>query len=88
VSFSALQALDLHSTLRAIDRGAVEANPLMNRLITNEIGLLAIKAAGTSGVLYASERIWRRSKAKAVIFMVAANAGMAWVVSHNYQAAR
>lgn len=87
LSLSALQALDVHSTLGAIDRGAVEANPLMKGLAGNGIGLLAIKAAGTTGVVYASERIWRRSKTKAVIFMVATNAGMAWVVYHNYRAA-
>jgi hypothetical protein len=50
--------------------------------------MLAIKAAGTVGVVWASERMWRRNKAAAVVFLVAANSAMGWVVQHNYRAAR
>src|SRR5688572_7327970 len=57
-SFAALQAFDAHSTARALDRGAVEANPLMRGIAGNTGGMLAIKAAGTAGVVYAGERLW------------------------------
>jgi uncharacterized protein DUF5658 len=87
-SFAALQALDLHSTHYALGRGAVEANPLLNSFASNEVGLMAIKAAGTAGVIFASERMWTRNKAAAVVFMIAANSAMAWVVQHNYRAVR
>jgi len=88
VSFVTLQALDAHSTRYALDRGAVEANPLMKGLAANEVGLLAIKAAGTAGVILASERMWKRNRAAAVVFMIASNSAMAWVVQHNYRAVR
>jgi Domain of unknown function (DUF5658) len=87
-SFATLQALDLHSTHYALGRGAVEANPLMGTVANNEVGLMAIKAAGTAGVIFASERMWTRNKAAAVVFMIAANSAMAWVVQHNYRAVR
>lgn len=86
VSFGTLQVLDTHSTSRAIKSGAVEANPMMKGIAGNEAAMLAVKAAGTAGVIFASEKIWKRNKTAAVIFMIATNAGMAWVVQNNYRA--
>jgi hypothetical protein len=88
VSFASLQALDAHSTARALDRGAVEANPMMKGLAGNTAGMLAVKAAATAGVVYSAERIWKRNKTAALLFMVAANSAMGWVVQHNYRAVR
>ena len=88
VSFGALQALDAHSTSRALSNGAVEANPAMRPFTGSTAGMLALKAAATTGVIYASERMWKRNKAAAVVFMVAANSAMVWVVQHNYRAVR
>ena len=84
-SFASLQALDVHSTTRALGNGAEEANPLMRGLASNPIALSAVKAAGAAGVIYASEKIWKKNKTAAVIFMIAANAGLAFVVQHNYR---
>jgi len=88
LSFGALQMLDIHSTSGALDRGAVEANPFMKGLAGSPAGMMAIKAAGTTGVVYASEKMWKKNRMAAVIFMVATNSAMAWVVNHNYRAAR
>jgi Domain of unknown function (DUF5658) len=88
VSFGTLQVLDAHSTSRALDRGAVEANPMMKGIAGNPTALLAVKAAGTASVIFASERIWKKNKTAAVFFMVAANSAMAWVVQNNYRAVR
>ena len=88
VSFGTLQVLDGHSTVRALRRGAVEANPLMRGIVGNPAGLFAVKTAGTAGVIYAGEKLWKRNKAAAVIFMVATNSAMAWVVQHNYRIVR
>jgi hypothetical protein len=85
VSFGALQALDIHSTWRAIDHGAVEANPVLKGVVGNQAGLVALKAAGTAGVIYASEKIWKRNRTASIVFMVAANSAMAWVVQNNYR---
>jgi len=88
VSFASLQVLDTHATKSALARGAVEANPVMRGFTGSSAGMLAVKAAGTAGVVWASERMWRRNKAAAVVFLVAANSAMGWVVQHNYRAAR
>ena len=88
VSFAALQALDVHSTSGALARGGVEANPLMKALAGNNLGLFAVKAAGTAGAIYASEQLWKKNKLAAVALMVATNSAMAWVVQNNYRAAR
>jgi uncharacterized protein DUF5658 len=88
VSFATLQVLDTHSTTRALNRGAVEANPVMKGLAGNPTALLAVKAAGTAGVLFASEKMWKKNRTAAVFFMVAANSAMAWVVQNNYRAVR
>ena len=87
-AFVTLQALDVHSTTYALAHGGVEGNPVLKGLATSEVGLLALKAAGTTAVIMTSERMWKRNKAAAVIFMIAANSGMAWVVQHNYRAVR
>lgn len=87
-SFATLQALDVHSTTRALDQGAVEANPMMNGIAGSPTALLAVKAAGTAGLIFASEKMWKKNRAASVFFMVAANSAMAWVVQHNYRAVR
>ena len=88
VSFGALQVLDTHSTWRALDHGAVEANPMLKGVVGNQAGLIALKAAGTAGVIFASEKMWKRNRTASIVFMVAANSAMAWVVQNNYRAVR
>ena len=88
VSFSTLQVLDLHSTARGLDRGAVEANPIVRPFTGNQFAMVALKAAGTTGVILASEQMWKKNKVAAVVFMVASNSAMTWVVQHNYRITR
>jgi hypothetical protein len=88
MTFAALQVLDTHSTSAALGRGAVETNPLVRPFADNELGLIAVKAAGTAGVIFASEQLWKKNKTAAIAFMLATNAAMTWVVQHNYRAAR
>ena len=88
ISFGVLQGLDVHSTLRALETGAVEANPLMQGLADSAVGMAAVKAAAGAGVIFASERMWKHNKVAAVLFMTATNSAMAWVVQHNHRVAR
>jgi hypothetical protein len=85
VSFGVLQLLDSHSTARALQLGAVEANPVMKGVAGNQAAMLAVKGAGTAGVIYATEKMWKKNRAAAIIFMAATNTAMAWVVQRNYQ---
>jgi hypothetical protein len=87
VSFSVLQVLDIHSTSGALGRGAVEANPIVRPFAGNQLGMVAVKAAGTAGVILASEQMWKKNKAAAVAFMLLSNGAMTWVVQHNYRIA-
>ena len=84
-SFATLQALDYHSTTSAISQGvAREANPLARSIVEHPAGFLALKAGATAGMIWASERMWKRHPVQAVVFMAAANTAMAIVVAHNY----
>ena len=84
-SFATLQALDYHSTTRALASGAGrEANPLMRPIVDNHAAFIAAKAAATTAIVVATERMWKKHPRKAVVFMVAANSAMAVVVAHNY----
>jgi hypothetical protein len=87
-SFVALQVLDLHSTAYALDRGAAEANPAMRGFVDNRLAMTALKATGTAGVIYVSERLRTKNKAASLGLMIATNVAMTWVVQHNYRAVR
>jgi hypothetical protein len=41
VSFGTLQLIDVHSTARALERGAVESNPMMKTFAGNSASLIA-----------------------------------------------
>jgi hypothetical protein len=87
VSFGALQALDAHSTLRALDRGQAEGNPLMRGIVSQPAAVVGIKAATTAGTIYLTEKLWRRHRTAAIVLMVAVNAGYLAIVTHNYRRA-
>ena len=84
-SFLSLQALDVHSTLRAIDGGAAESNPLMAPFTGRPAAFVALKAGTSAGILYMTERVRRRSPLAAVVMMAAFNSVYATVVANNYR---
>jgi hypothetical protein len=85
ISFAGLQALDAHSTVRALDRGYVEANPLVAASSRNRVTLVAMKAAVTASVIVGTERLWRHNRIAAIVAIVAVNGAYALIVSHNYR---
>jgi hypothetical protein len=87
VSFAGLQAMDAHSTLRAVERGYTEANPLMAAATKNRGALIAVKLATTAAVIASAERLWRRNRVAAVVAVVAINGAYAGIVAHNYRRA-
>jgi Domain of unknown function (DUF5658) len=84
VSFAALQALDIHSTLRAPEFGGREANPIVGGMLGSPAAFVAAKAGMTAAVYYASERMWKRNKAAAIATMIGLNCAYATIVAHNY----
>ena len=87
VSFGALQALDAHSTLRALDRGQAEGNPVMRGIVSQPAAVVGLKAATTAGTILLTEKLWRRHRTAAIVLMVAVNAGYLAIVTHNYRRA-
>jgi len=85
LSFAGLQVVDVHSTWRATNAGAVEVNPLLKGPGEGPIGLLAVKAAGTAALVGVTEHLYKRNRTAAVLLMVASNAAMTCVVQHNYR---
>jgi hypothetical protein len=88
VSFAALQAFDIDSTMKALNRGAVEANPIMRGVIGSPPAVIALKAAFTGVIIASSEKLWKKNRVAAVLMMVGMNSFYAAVVAHNYSVAR
>jgi hypothetical protein len=87
-SSAVLQALDAHSTMKAISAGAHEANPFMKGAASNSGALIAVKAGVVGASIYLCEKMWKRNPAGAIAVMAAINGVSAVVVAHNYKVAR
>jgi uncharacterized protein DUF5658 len=84
-SFAMLQALDYASTARALSTGAgTEANPVMRSIVGNRAAFIAVKAGAAAGIVLAGEKMWKRNRVAAVIFVAAANGAVAAIVARNY----
>jgi hypothetical protein len=87
-SFAALQVLDAVSTLKAIDRGHSEQNPLMRGLVDRPAAFLAVKAGATVTTLWLVHRVARQNTLAAILTLAAIDSGYAMLVSRNLQALR
>jgi len=85
-SFAGLQALDVHSTMRAVRSGTgQEANPVLQRLGGSPAAMFAVKAGATASIIMASERLRKNHHPMAAIaLMIGANSAYAMVAAHNY----
>jgi hypothetical protein len=88
VSFATLQALDAHSTLRALNAGATEANPVMAGVAGRPAALVAMKAGMAASAIYLVEKLRLKSRRTAVILMAALNTAYTTIVAHNYRVGR
>ena len=82
------QALDVHSTIKAMDQGAVEANPLMAGIVKNKAAFIGVKAGLGAGFIYATHRMAKRNKVGATVTAAAVNSVYLVVAHHNYKVAR
>jgi hypothetical protein len=83
-----MQALDVHSTIIALDRGAVEANPLMAGVTRNRAAFIATKAAVATGSILAARSLSKRNKVAAIVTLAAINTAYGFIVQNNYRIAR
>jgi hypothetical protein len=86
ISFAGLQALDAHSTLRALKAGASEANPLLQGVADRPVALVALKAGVTASTIFLAEKLRVNNRVGAVVLMAAMNSAYATIVVHNYRA--
>jgi hypothetical protein len=86
-SFIALQALDAHSTIRALDRGARETNPMVAPFADDTAALIALKAGTAAGVIYMTDRVRRHNRVASIVIIAAANSAYAVIVARNYRIA-
>jgi hypothetical protein len=87
LTFAGLQAVDVHSTLHAIDNGAREANPMVRTALGHPTGMFLLKSGTAAGVVLLTERLWPRNRVAAVATMIALNSAYATIAAHNYRAA-
>jgi hypothetical protein len=80
-TYAGLQVMDTVSTRKAIAAGAREANPLMQK--GGMAATVAIKAASGVGMVYVSEKMWKKHRVGAIVLMAAMNGVSAAVVAHN-----
>jgi hypothetical protein len=87
-SFAALQILDAHSTMKALNAGGREANPAMSAIASNSTALFAVKAGTAAATAYFVERLSKNHPKGAVVVMAVLNSAYAAVVAHNYRVSR
>ena len=84
VSYGAAQALDMVTTMKARNSGAVEVNPVMQG--SYAAGMVT-KAALGAATLLAVHSMEKKSRKAAIITMIAANVATTYVAFHNMRVA-
>jgi Domain of unknown function (DUF5658) len=82
-SFGLLQALDAHSTSRAVASGASESNALLARLAHRPTVLMGVKTGVSAGTILLMERFRKRHPKAAMVTMMALNSAYAVIVVRN-----
>jgi hypothetical protein len=88
VASATLHGLDVYTTLAALDRGALEANPMMRGAVRNTAVFVAVKSSMAAATIYAAHRLWPRNRVAAVAVLAISNGVMATVVAHNLSVLR
>lgn len=80
-----LNGLDVHSTMRALEAGHREGNPLFKAGSAKK--MIGAKVASSALSVYLAEKLWKKNRIAAVVMMASVNAGMMAVVANNYRLA-
>ena len=85
-SLAGLHAYDAYSTLRGVEQGARELNPVMQAVSGNGVAMVAFKSGMAAVSIAVSERLWRRNqRSRAVMVMLLTNGILAAVTARNAQ---
>jgi len=88
VTTAVTQGLDAHSTFRALDAGAVEANPLLKPLVHHRGAFVALKVGIAAGLVYAGHQLYKKNKVAGALALVAVNVAYGLIALRNYDVAR
>jgi hypothetical protein len=80
-AYLGLQGLDTAATLVAVDRGLVEANPVLRGL--PPAGVVVLKAAVTVGTVVLTRTLAKRHRVGAILLLVAVDGVYGFVVARN-----
>ena len=81
-----VQTYDGMLTMRVLDAGGRETNPLMKPAIGNETVMLSVKVAAAVATVIGTELLWRDNhRLAAIVSSVVANSAMAMIARHNAQ---
>jgi hypothetical protein len=76
-----LQGLDVYTTVRALDAGHREANPMFKS--GNPATMIGTKLAVGAVNVFAAEKLWKKNPKAATALMLVTNVLMTGVVAHN-----
>jgi len=83
VTLGVLQGLDVYTTSKNLQAGAVELNPVLQPVAGNWAATAVLKAASTATTIYVAEKLWKKNRTAAVVAMVTSNVLMSTVVARN-----
>ena len=87
VSFGVLEALDVYATVRGVNNGYAEANPLLRGSASHPFALATLKSLSAASTILLTRRLARRHRPAALVMMTAVNAAYATIVAHNMRLA-
>jgi hypothetical protein len=82
--FATMEALDVHSSLRARAHGGVERNPLLAG-VSNPVAFSLLKAGAAASTIYLIDRLHPHHRKAAIITMISIDVAYGIVVAHNYR---
>jgi hypothetical protein len=83
-----MQGLDAHSTLEALNSGAVELNPMAKAFVEHQGAFTAMKVGVAAGLIYTTDRMAKDHPVRALLTAAAVNSAYAMIVANNYRNAR
>jgi hypothetical protein len=83
-----MQLADYDSTVKVLNLGGVEANPIMAGIVKNRGVFLGAKLGIAAGLVYATHNMAKQNKVAALLASVAANTAYAYISQRNYRLAR
>ena len=87
-SLIGLNVADVILTIKGLEKGAIEFNPLIKPFADNPYALAAIKTGGIGLALYLNRKIRKYDTKYAKGFLIVSNLFYGFVVSHNFKVVR